>query len=127
MRRRAEFYSSAGIKHYNRRSWITWRPFRVNDWQTPIRGISLRQVRLVSGMVLFAYLISHFLNHALGNISMEALARGVYVHTAFWQFLPVTIVFYTACLVHPGLGSGRCTSAANSAGRRSSRCSFCLA
>lgn len=69
-----------------------------------VRGIGLRQIRLVSGVVLFAYLVSHFLNHALGNISMEALARGVYIHTAFWQFLPVTIVFYTACLVHTGLG-----------------------
>ena len=69
-----------------------------------IRGISLRQIRLVSGLVLFAYLISHFLNHALGNISLEALAGGVYLHTAFWQFLPVTILFYTACLVHTALG-----------------------
>jgi len=54
--------------------------------------------------VLFTYLVSHFLNHALGNISMEALASGVYLHTSFWQFLPVAIVFYTACLVHTGLG-----------------------
>jgi adenylate cyclase len=71
---------------------------------TSIRGIGLRQIRLASGVVLFAYLVSHFLNHALGNISMEALASGVYLHTAFWQFLPVTIVFYGACLVHTGLG-----------------------
>ncbi|WP_108520487.1 adenylate/guanylate cyclase domain-containing protein [Bradyrhizobium algeriense] len=71
---------------------------------TYVRGISLRQVRLVSGVVLFAYLVSHFLNHALGNISLEALASGVYLHTAFWQFLPVTILFYTACLVHTALG-----------------------
>ncbi|KRQ93171.1 adenylate/guanylate cyclase domain-containing protein [Bradyrhizobium valentinum] len=71
---------------------------------TFLRGISLRQVRLVSGVVLFAYLVSHFLNHALGNISLEALASGVYLHTAFWQFLPVTILFYTACLVHTALG-----------------------
>jgi adenylate cyclase len=69
-----------------------------------LRGISLRQVRLASGVVLFAYLVSHFLNHALGNISMEALGRGVALHTAFWQFLPVTILFYTACLVHTALG-----------------------
>ena len=69
-----------------------------------LRGISLRQIRLASGTVLFAYLVSHFLNHALGNISMEALASGVYLHTLFWQLLPVTIVFYTACLVHAGLG-----------------------
>jgi adenylate cyclase len=69
-----------------------------------IRGISVRQVRLVCGLVLFAYLVSHFLNHALGNISMEALAAGVYYHTAFWQFLPVAITFYAAALVHAGLG-----------------------
>jgi adenylate cyclase len=71
---------------------------------TFLRGTSLRQIRLASGTVLFAYLVSHFLNHALGNVSMEALARGVYLHTLFWQSLPVTIVFYTACLVHSGLG-----------------------
>jgi adenylate cyclase len=69
-----------------------------------IRGISVRQVRLACGVVLFAYLVSHFLNHALGNISMDALAAGVYYHTAFWQFLPVAIAFYAAALVHTGLG-----------------------
>ena len=69
-----------------------------------IRGISVRQVRLACGLVLFAYVISHYLNHALGNISMDALAAGVYYHTRFWQFLPVAIVFYTAVLVHTGLG-----------------------
>ena len=69
-----------------------------------LRSISLRQVRLVSGVVMFAYLLSHYLNHALGNISLEALAVGVSLHVAFWQFLPVTIVFYAACLVHTALG-----------------------
>jgi len=69
-----------------------------------MRGISLRQVRLATGVVLFAYLVSHFLNHALGNISLEALAVGLNWHVAFWQFLPVTILFYTACVVHTALG-----------------------
>ena len=69
-----------------------------------IRGVSVRQIRLGCGLVLFAYLVSHFLNHALGNISMDALATGVYYHAGFWQFLPVAIVFYTAALVHTGLG-----------------------
>src|SRR5580700_3758437 len=69
-----------------------------------IRGIGARQLRLVCGLVLFAYLISHFLNHALGNISLEALAWGLHYHLLFWQFLPVAIVFYTALLVHGGLG-----------------------
>jgi adenylate cyclase len=71
---------------------------------TFIRGISVRQIRLVCGLVLFAYLISHFLNHALGNISLDALAWGVRYHVLFWQFLPIAIVFYTAVLVHSGLG-----------------------
>ena len=71
---------------------------------TLVRGISLRQVRLFSGVVMFAYLLSHYLNHALGNISLEALASGVSLHVAFWQFLPVTILFYAACLVHTALG-----------------------
>ena len=69
-----------------------------------VRGVSLRQIRLVCGLVLFAYLVSHFLNHALGNISLDALAWGVHYHVLFWQFLPVAIVFYTAALLHAGLG-----------------------
>jgi len=78
--------------------------FSLARLRTSIRGISIRQVRLACGLVLFAYLVSHFLNHALGNISMGALATGVTYHVAFWQFLPVAMVFYTAALVHAGLG-----------------------
>jgi adenylate cyclase len=69
-----------------------------------VRGISIRQIRLACGLVLFAYLVSHFVNHALGNVSMDALAAGIYFHTLFWQFLPVAIVFYAASLTHTGLG-----------------------
>jgi adenylate cyclase len=68
------------------------------------RGVSVRQVRLVCGLVLFAYLISHFINHALGNISLDALAAGVNYHTLFWQFPPVAFAFYTAVAVHAALG-----------------------
>src|SRR5690349_11982338 len=69
-----------------------------------IRGISVRQVRLACGFVLFAYLVSHFLNHALGNISLGAMAKGIEYHKAFWQLLPVAIVFYSAAAAHTGLG-----------------------
>src|ERR1700730_13094185 len=79
-------------------------PFSKDRIAEFVRGIGVRQIRLACGLVLFAYLVSHFLNHALGNISMDALAGGVYYHTAFWQFLPVAIAFYTAALVHSGLG-----------------------
>ncbi|MBV8927257.1 MAG: adenylate/guanylate cyclase domain-containing protein, partial [Bradyrhizobium sp.] len=72
--------------------------------RTFFHGIGVRQVRLVCGLVLFTYLISHFLNHALGNISLDALAGGVHYHTLFWQFPPVAILFYGSALVHCGLG-----------------------
>lgn len=68
------------------------------------RATNARQVRLVCGVILFAYVVSHFLNHALGNISVDAMQIGVYYHTTFWQFLPVAIVFYGAALTHMGLG-----------------------
>src|SRR3954449_10919021 len=69
-----------------------------------IRGIGVRQVRLACGLVLFAYLVSHFLNHALGNVSMDALARGLALHMWLWQFLPVAMLFYAAAAIHTGLG-----------------------
>src|SRR6195952_2629118 len=71
---------------------------------TFLRGISLRQVRLVTGVLLLAYVVSHFLNQALGNVSMQALAIGVHFHMLFWQFPPVGMLFYASCLVHTGLG-----------------------
>ncbi|MBV9563291.1 MAG: adenylate/guanylate cyclase domain-containing protein [Bradyrhizobium sp.] len=69
-----------------------------------LRGIGVRQVRFACGLILFSYLISHFLNHALGNVSLEALADGVHYHVLFWQFPPVAIVFYAAVTLHAGLG-----------------------
>ena len=69
-----------------------------------LRGVGVRQVRLACALVLFCYLLSHFLNHALGIISIQALADGVAYHVAFWRFLPVAIIFYTAAIVHGGLG-----------------------
>jgi adenylate cyclase len=69
-----------------------------------VRATGVRQVRLICGVILFSYVVSHFLNHALGNVSVDAMEVGVYYHTAFWQFLPVAIVFYTAALTHMGLG-----------------------
>ncbi len=69
-----------------------------------VRAIGLRQVRLSCGLILFSYLLSHFINHALGNISLGAMADGLWYHMVFWQSLPVTIVFYTAALTHMCLG-----------------------
>src|SRR6202795_2674678 len=69
-----------------------------------IRSVGVRQIRLACGLVLFAYLLSHFINHALGNISLDALATGVKYHTTFWKSLPIATVFYAAAAAHAGLG-----------------------
>ena len=69
-----------------------------------IRSVGVRQIRLACGLVLFAYLLSHFINHALGNISLYALATGVRYHTAFWKSLPIATAFYAAAGGHAGLG-----------------------
>src|ERR1700744_4568154 len=78
--------------------------FSSEQIRKKIEGIGVRQVRLVCGVILFAYLVSHFLNHALGNISLTAMAAGGTYHVEFWQFLPVAIVFYTAVFLHFALG-----------------------
>jgi len=69
-----------------------------------LRGIGIRQVRLATGLILFAYLISHFANHALGNISLAATDEALVYHMLFWQSWPILIVFYGAVLTHLSLG-----------------------
>lgn len=67
-------------------------------------GIGIRQVRLTCGLILFAYLLSHFLNHALGNVSYAAMEAALRYHMAWWRNPVVTFVLYTAGIVHWSLG-----------------------
>ena len=51
-----------------------------------LRGMfGVRQLRLATGIVLFAFLISHFLNHAMGNISLDAMEEALNTHHNFWR------------------------------------------
>jgi len=65
---------------------------------------SLRQTRLASGLVLLTYVALHFANHALGNISVEAMERGLVLQKLVWQSPPGTIILYAALFTHMGLG-----------------------
>lgn len=69
-----------------------------------ITGIGVRQVRIVCGLILFSYLLSHFANHALGNISYAAMVAGLDWHMTFWRQPVVVAVFYTAAITHWSLG-----------------------
>ncbi len=72
--------------------------------RTFLRSIGVRQVRLAAGLVLFSYLLSHFINHSLGNISLAAMEYGLWFHMALWRSLPGTLLLYPALAVHGSLG-----------------------
>ena len=44
-----------------------------------------QRLRLVSGIVLFVYLTTHLLNHALGLVSLEAMEQGRLAFLAVWR------------------------------------------
>src|SRR3954452_5882156 len=69
-----------------------------------LRGIGVRQVRLACGLVMFAYIFSHFFNHALGNLSYDAMETWLGYHIAFWRAGPINVALYSAASVHFGLG-----------------------
>ncbi|WP_232630317.1 adenylate/guanylate cyclase domain-containing protein [Methylobacterium sp. Leaf118] len=69
-----------------------------------LRRPSLRQWRLTSGLVLFAYVLTHLLDHALGNISLAALEAGLAVKAALWRNPPAVVLLYGALATHLALG-----------------------
>jgi adenylate cyclase len=69
-----------------------------------VRGVGVRQVQLICGLILFSYLVSHYLNHSLGNISVNAMEYGLRFHAAFWQSPIGTLLLYPALAVHASLG-----------------------
>ena len=65
---------------------------------------SLRQIRLATGFVLFAYVTLHFANHALGNVSVDAMESGLAIQKAIWQSLPGAVILYVSLATHMSLG-----------------------
>ena len=66
--------------------------------------LNLRQIRLGGGVVLFAYVALHCINHALGNISIEAMEKGLALQKLIWQSAPGAILLYGALTIHLSLG-----------------------
>ena len=46
-----------------------------------------RRLHLITGLILFAYVLTHFLNHMLGLVSLESLEAGRGVFNAFSRHL----------------------------------------
>lgn len=61
-------------------------------------------LRIASGLVLFAFVLTHFLNHALGLVSPAAMEWGQDLRQAVTRSLPGTAVLAAAAIVHMVLG-----------------------
>ena len=59
-----------------------------------------RWVRLVTGLVLLAYVFSHLANHALGLWSLAAMEGGRIWFLAVWRAPPVTVLLYGSLIAH---------------------------
>jgi adenylate cyclase len=69
-----------------------------------LRPAGVRSVRLTTGLVMFTYVGTHLLNHALGNISLAWLERDLLVQKYIWQGWLGTVVLYSALVTHFVLG-----------------------
>ncbi|GAA0784395.1 adenylate/guanylate cyclase domain-containing protein [Roseibium denhamense] len=59
-----------------------------------------QRLRLWSGLILFAFCLSHFSNHALGIVSVEAMEAASKWHYWVWRSLPGELILCAAALTH---------------------------
>jgi adenylate cyclase len=76
------------------------KPRSRSGWKTAQRW------RLASGLVLFTFVLTHFLNHALGHVSVDAMEAVQEVRRAVWRSWPGTVLLYGALTVHVALALG---------------------
>jgi len=69
-----------------------------------LSGSLAQRARLVSGLVLFAFAATHFLNHAVGLAGLEAMETVQSWRLAVTRSLPVSIVLGLALLTHMAFG-----------------------
>lgn len=62
--------------------------------------VSIRNLRLASGLVLFAYILAHMINHALGLISLDVAEAGLEIAVHVWYSWPGTVLLYGAAATH---------------------------
>ena len=62
--------------------------------------LSIRDIRLFSGLAIGAFITSHLINHALGLVSIEAMEAYRKVHSAIWQSPPGVLVLYGSLTAH---------------------------
>lgn len=76
---------------------------RIARWRLNARWRDPQIWRLASGLVLFGFALTHFLNHALGHVSVQAMEEVQAVRRAFWRSWPGTVLLYGALATHVSL------------------------
>ena len=71
------------------------------------RGSWVQRLRLASGLVLFAYVLTHFLNHAVGLVSLDAMISADHWRVAVTRSALGTLVLVAALLIHVALAIAR--------------------
>ena len=67
-------------------------------------GAYVPQVRIASGLVLFAFATTHFINHAFGLFSLDLMQWGQDARAIITRSLPGTVLLITAATLHFLLG-----------------------
>ena len=60
----------------------------------------IRRVRLISGLIMLAYLLSHFTNHMLGLVSLDFMEAALEKIYRFWSLRLISVALYGAFAVH---------------------------
>src|SRR2546425_3252745 len=65
--------------------------------------VTRRELRLTTGLLLFAYVSVHFVDHALGLVSIAIAERALRLAVVVWHSWPGTALLYGAAGIHIAL------------------------
>jgi len=60
----------------------------------------MRELRLITGLVVGCFVLTHFLNHAFGVVSIETMDRARTVFAGWWRSPPGTVLLYGSLVTH---------------------------
>src|SRR5689334_2502046 len=76
---------------------------RSSGSQRDMRAV-VRPLRLTTGIILFTFATSHFIGHAFGVRSVDAMQAASVVFLKPWQTSLGASILYGAFFIHAGLG-----------------------
>lgn len=62
--------------------------------------ITRRELRLATGLVMFSYVAIHFIDHALGLVSLDLAEQALGLTVEVWGSLAGSVLLYGAAAIH---------------------------